>query len=139
MCIRDSYITYPALLNFPRPRLKAYPPESVIAEKVQTIVALGMANSRMKDYYDLFVIFQQIPIQTEVLSRAVAATFERRKTAIPKQIPIGLSQEFAADQIKQNQWQQFLRRYDFKDPAGSLSAVISFLQEKLVPVWEGIR
>ena len=134
-----DFITYPALLNFPAPRIKAYPPETVIAEKVQTIVALGMANSRMKDYYDLFVIFQQFPIDRENLSRAIQATFERRETAIPRQIPVGLSFEFAADSDKQNQWSQFLRRYDFQDPAGSLSAVIRLLQEKIVPIWEGIR
>jgi len=136
---KPGFITYPTLLNFPSPSLKAYPPESMVAEKVQAMISLGMANSRMKDYYDLFIIFKKYPLNTSKLSRAVEATFKRRKTDIPHTIPLGLSDEFALDQNKQNQWTQFINRYEFQDSSDSLPEVISFLRKKFLPIWKDIH
>jgi predicted nucleotidyltransferase component of viral defense system len=73
-------IDYPSLLDMERPRIRAYPPAQLIAEKFQAVVALGLANGRMKDYYDLWAIPKAMPIDDQALDTAIAATFERRTT-----------------------------------------------------------
>jgi Nucleotidyl transferase AbiEii toxin, Type IV TA system len=77
-------VDYPSLLDMPTPRLRAYPPETVVAEKVQAVVVLGMLNSRMKDFFDLWAISQTFPFDGVVLSDAMRATFTRRGTALPQ-------------------------------------------------------
>ena len=103
-------IDYPSLLNMPAPRLRAYPPETVVAEKFQALVALGMLNSRMKDFFDLWAISQTFSFDGGVLADAIAATFERRHTDIPTGTPVALTPAFAEDAAKQAQWRGFLRR-----------------------------
>ena len=76
-------LEYPSLLGFPAPRLSAYPRETVVAEKLETAVSLGMQNSRMKDFYDLWTMAREFEFEGAVLSHAIRNTFDRRKTAIP--------------------------------------------------------
>lgn len=76
-------IVFPTLLEFPAPKVAAYPKETAIAEKFEIMVKLGMANSRMKDYYDLWTLCQEFDFDGDVLSAAIRATFRRRKTALP--------------------------------------------------------
>ena len=76
-------IEYPVLLSLPAPKLRAYAPETVIAEKFQAMVALGRANSRMKDFYDVWTLSKTFRFAEERLAQAVAATFARRQTVIP--------------------------------------------------------
>lgn len=97
-------IEYPSVLDFPAVKLRAYPPESVIAEKFQAVVALGLINGRMKDYYDLWNIPNAIPINEAKLDNAIRATFERRGTDIPLERPPGMSVEFIEDEQKVRQW-----------------------------------
>jgi len=89
------------------PQIRAYPPATVIAEKFQAMVALGIANSRMKDYYDLWAIPKTIEIAAEELDAAIKATFERRGTAIPADRPPGLSAAFIQDETKLRQWRAY--------------------------------
>jgi hypothetical protein len=103
-------VNYPSLLDMPMPRLRAYPPETVVAEKVQALVALGMLNSRMKDFFDLWAISQTFQFDGAVLSDALRATFTRRVTTLPAERPIALTDAFAADAAKQAQWRAFIRR-----------------------------
>lgn len=103
-------IDYPSLLDMPTPRLLAYPPETVVAEKFQALVALGMLNSRLKDFFDLWAISETFSFDGPVLAEAVRATFERRDTALPRETPIALTPAFAEDTAKQAQWRGFLRR-----------------------------
>jgi hypothetical protein len=103
-------VDYPSLLDMPAPRLHAYPPETVVAEKVQALVALGMLNSRMKDFFDLWAISQTFPFEGPLLSDALRATFTRRATSLPVETPVALTQAFAEDAAKQAQWRAFLRR-----------------------------
>jgi hypothetical protein len=103
-------IEYPSLLDMPTPRLRAYPPETVVAEKFQALVALGMLNSRMKDFFDLWAISGTFPFEGAVLADAIRATFERRATPLPAETPVALTEAFAADAGKQAQWRGFLRR-----------------------------
>lgn len=103
-------IDYPSLLGLPCPRIRVYPKETVISEKLQAMVALGMLNSRMKDYYDIWIISKQFDFKGSELANAIRATFDRRNTAMPEQEPPGLTDEFCTDQTKVVQWKAFLAR-----------------------------
>jgi len=101
-------IDYPTLLDLPAPNLLAYPPETVVAEKYQAMVSLGMVNTRLKDFFDLWAIAGTFAFDGAVLAQAIQATFERRQTRLPQTLPIALTADFAAD--KQVQWRAFLAR-----------------------------
>lgn len=111
-----TWLDYPSLLNLPRPRLRAYSPETVIAEKLHAIVLLGSRNSRMKDYFDLHALAGENALDSLQIARAIAATFERRKTALPEAWPLGLSDGFARDATKRTQWKAFLDKNRLKAP-----------------------
>ncbi len=121
-------IDFPTMLEFPAPRLRAYPPETVMAEKFQALVALGMLNSRMKDFYDLWAIAITFRFEGAVLAEAIRATFERRATDVPAEEPIALTRAFADDPLKQSQWQGFLRRTAafVMPPSQSLTSTMPF-------------
>ncbi|MBE2243938.1 MAG: nucleotidyl transferase AbiEii/AbiGii toxin family protein [Burkholderiaceae bacterium] len=122
-------IDLPVLLDMPSPHLRAYPPETVIAEKFHAMVALGRANSRMKDYYDVWMLTRAFEIDSERLRRAIAATFTRRNTVVPVEVPDGLSDEFAVDAGKRRQWVAFAR--DLSGPIPGLDLVVRDLRETL--------
>ena len=116
-------IGYPCILDLPAPRLRAYARETVIAEKFQAMVALGRANSRMKDFYDIWLLSQSFPFDDDRLARAIAATFERRETEVPVNLPDALTPAFAEDEQKQRQWNAFLENVALRP--GSLADVIA--------------
>lgn len=122
-------IELPVLLDMPSPHLRAYPPETVIAEKFHAMVILGRANTRMKDYYDVWMLTSALDLEPERLRRAIAATFERRNTAIPAEVPDGLSDALAADPGKQRQWAAFARNLDDEPP--HFHFVVSQLRDRL--------
>jgi len=128
-----ALIEYPSLLDLPTPRLRAYPRETVVAEKYQALVMLGMGNSRMKDFYDLFVLASHFPFEGVILTRAIAATFKRRKTALPEQMALALTPDFARDPIKQRQWSGFLNRGRLGSTPPDLEAVINGIRTFLLP------
>jgi predicted nucleotidyltransferase component of viral defense system len=97
------------LLDQPAPNLRAYPYETVIAEKFQAMVALGLANTRLKDFYDIWILAQTYEFNDDRLAQAIAATFARRKTVIPTERPDGLTPAFASDPAKQQQWAAFVQ------------------------------
>jgi len=104
-------VSYPTLLDdVPAPALRAYPKATVVAEKLHAVTILGMTNSRMKDFFDLWVLLHDTTLDDAELQRALEATFARRQTTIPNALPIGLSDAFAADATKQVQWKAFLRK-----------------------------
>ncbi len=111
-------IDYPVMLgDQPAPRLRAYPRATVAAEKFEAIVSIGVTNSRMKDYFDLRALAREGVLDAATLADAVAATFARRGTALPNEIPIGLSNEFAEDATKRAQWKAFLAKNRLDAPA----------------------
>lgn len=121
-------IEYPVLLNdLPSPRLRAYPKYTVIAEKFHAICLLGLANSRMKDYFDLWVLLEDDTLDPCEMQRAVKATFSRRRMAMPTVMPVGLGDGFAADMAKQLQWRAFLGRNRLDELA--LSEVVRRLRD----------
>jgi hypothetical protein len=105
-----EWLDYPTLLDLPRPRLRAYPRETVVAEKLHAMVELGMRNSRMKDYFDVHALLREGALDTDTLARAIAATFERRRTVIPEGLPAGLSDAFLGDAGHTIQWQAFVAK-----------------------------
>lgn len=125
-------IDYPVLLeDLIPPRLGAYPVYTVVAEKLQAIVGLGMVNSRLKDYFDLQVLLEREQLDQDLLVEAVRRTFRARSTPVPIQVPLGLSNEFADDPEKQAQWRSFLQRNEL---AGQdLPVVVRLLRESLMP------
>ncbi len=104
---------YPVLLeDFPAPRLRTYPVYTVISEKLHAIALLGMTNSRVKDYLDLWVMLDRESLNMNTLAQAISATFTRRDMAVPTDLPMGLSDEFAADPSRQALWAAFIRKND---------------------------
>jgi predicted nucleotidyltransferase component of viral defense system len=124
-------IDYPSMLDLPTPRLKAYARETLIAEKFQAMVALGRANSRMKDFYDIWLLNQSFQFDDDRLARAIAATFERRGTEIPAELPDALTPAFAEDEHKQRQWNAFLENVALHP--GSLAVVIAGVAGFVMP------
>jgi hypothetical protein len=124
---------FPSLLHSNGPHLKAYPRETVVAEKFQAIVALGTANSRMKDFYDLLALARHFPFDGRTVSAAVRATFDRRTTPIPSRRPTGLSEAFASDLQKMAQWAAFTARTPLLIQLGSLSATVEEISSFIMP------
>jgi len=130
-------LEYPTLLKFPAPKLHAYSKESVVAEKFEAMVKLGMANSRMKDFYDLWVLARRFEFESGILAAAIQATFETRRTTLPKSSPLALQADFYELPSKQTQWRAFLRKSGLKADS-SLKEIIEVVREFVMPVVDGI-
>lgn len=128
-----QWIEYPSLLDLPKPRLRAYTPATVIAEKFHAITVLGMLNSRLKDYYDLYSISKGCDAMPAAIAKAIKATFERRNTVVPDAWPVGLTSEFADDVVKRRQWNAFLEKSRVTGPAlaQAIDAIRQLLSEPL--------
>jgi hypothetical protein len=120
------------LLDFPSASLLVYPPETVVAEKLEAAVSLGISNSRMKDFYDLHWLQAHLSFDGKILTEAVSNTFARRDTAIPDQAPIALTAEFSSDEEKNLQWSAFVRKGRL--PPVELAEVITDLSNFLLPI-----
>lgn len=125
-------VEYPALLEFPAPRIKGYPREALIAEKFHAMVQLGLLNSRMKDYYDIRALAQAFAFDGQTLLKSLRSTFSVRGRRMPESTPVGLSQDFASDFSKRLQWQAFARRLGA--PELDLRAVVAGVAAFLGPV-----
>jgi len=129
---------YPVILEeFEAPKLRVYPQYSVIAEKFEALTVLGIANSRMKDYFDLWILSRYSDFEGDVLRKAIQDTFAARKTNFPGKVPFGLTEVFAQDAQKNAQWQAFLRKNQLDAPA--LQNVIETIAIFLQPVVETNR
>lgn len=112
--------------------MRAYSPETVIAEKFQAVVALGIINGRMKDYYDLWAPPKAVDLDLDDLGVGIEKTFERRQTEVPKERPPGLSQEFAADATKSAQWCAYSEATEIEGV--SLAQVVDDIWTTLEPI-----
>jgi predicted nucleotidyltransferase component of viral defense system len=126
-------IDYPVMLDHPVPQLCAYPRETVVSEKFEALVRLGMTNSRMKDFYDLWVMSREFWFDGVTLCRAIAATFDRRETLLPTETPLALTHEFSADPSRGAQWVAFLRRLSIETGGTPLTVIMDDLREFLMP------
>jgi len=132
-------ISYPVILDLPAPQLRAYVRETVIAEKFNAMVELGFRNTRYKDFYDLWVLARTFDFDGRALSEAITATFSRRRTPIPTEIPIALTTDFSEAPLKKTQWQAFLRRAKLMEEDVSLDEIVSHLREFLLPLVEAAQ
>ena len=128
---------FPGLLDFPEPEVRAYRPETVVAEKLHGMVRYGRANTRMKDFYDVWRISRNAGIEGDALTSAVQATFGRRDTPLPEETPVALTEAFLEEPGKARQWEAFLQQVE-REKTG-LPEVIASLQDFLRPVLNAAR
>ncbi|MDR3211990.1 MAG: nucleotidyl transferase AbiEii/AbiGii toxin family protein [Planctomycetota bacterium] len=132
-------IEYPTFFEAPPLLLQAYPRYTMVAEKVEAMVKLGLANSRMKDFYDLWLVSRLFTFEGNVLRNAVENTFDRRRTTFPASIPFAFTPAFYTDPQKTVQWTAFVKKSKPDIPVGDLSSVINDLAVFLVPVIESLQ
>lgn len=134
-------LEFPALLDAPAPNIRAYPKETVLAEKLQAIVVLGAVNTRIKDYYDLLALARLFDFDGAVVRDAIVATFERRGTPLLSDTPIGLTTEFASDPQKIRLWDAFKGReallLEPGDLGGAVEDIAAFVRPPLVAAYAG--
>lgn len=128
-------VELPTLLDHPAPRLHGYRREVAIAEKLHAMVDLGLANSRMKDYSDVWFLARNFDFDGAELASAIRATFKRRQTPIPKGLPTGLTGEFAEAPAKLAQWKAFTRRTQLAVDAPTLQQAIDVTASFAGPVF----
>ena len=131
--VAPEEITFPVMLGMAAPKLRAYSRETVVAEKLEAIVKLGMLNSRFKDYFDLHYLAQKFSFDGVLLAKSIAGTFARRGTAFPEKRPSGLTPMFGSDPAKIRGWQAFWRKTGPKADAPTLEVVIELLVRFLEP------
>ena len=134
--------TFPGLLDFPEPGIKTYRPETVVAEKLHGMVRYGRANTRMKDFYDIWRISNGMELESEALISAIQATFRRRETEVPSETPVALTESFVEEPGKVRQWNAFISQIRDEQIGGeksqegklNLETVIPQLREFILPV-----
>jgi len=134
-----EWLDYPSLLDLPRPRLRAYRPETAIAEKVHAMVVLGSKNSRMRDFFDVHALAMHQPFDGARLAGALRATFARRRTTISDDPPIALTGAFAEVEGKRAQWAGFVRRNRLASAPPDLASVIGGIAGFVGPVLAAAR
>ncbi len=127
-------IEYPVILDYPPPCIRAYHPATVVAEKFNAMVVLGMMNSRLKDFYDVHVILDDMDIDDQVLADAIESTFKRRKTPLSDETPLVFTDGFINDETKETQWRAFLKRSLLTDYDMTFSQIVHGIQERLWPI-----
>jgi hypothetical protein len=124
-------VNYPVILDFPSPRLLCYSKESVVAEKFEIMVSLGILNSRMKDFFDIWSISRQFEFNGHILQEAIIKTFENRNTILPENID-AFTENFALE--KQLQWKAFKNRLSQEHLPENFADIVKELKEFLGPI-----
>ena len=124
---------FPTLLDRVPPRLKIYPKETIVAEKLEAVVVLGLRNSRLKDYYDLLYLSRNFSFEGEVLAEAINNTFTRRETSFPKSTPVGMTEKYINyDPVRRKDWKKLFQQGTM-DSRPKLSEAIASIREFLLP------
>ncbi len=132
-------VDYPTILpNSPAPHLAIYPRETVVAEKFEAMVDLDMTNSRLKDFYDIWMLSQSFDFDGPTLFEAISRTFERRKTVLPDEVPSALTEQFSRDAAKMTQWKSFGKRLRARE-LPPLTEIAEQLEKFLWPVVQGVH
>jgi hypothetical protein len=126
-------ITYPTILDYPAPLLRAYNRETAVAEKFEAMISLGRLNSRMKDFFDVWLLATASDFRGTELQAAVSATFRRRGTPIVEN-PQVFAPEFAKEPSKRAQWAGFLKHLRPTQAPADFSEAVAVIQEFLVPL-----
>lgn len=129
-------IEFPTLLDFPKPHVRAYPVETVIAEKLLAIIERGLTNSRMKDYFDLHYLRQTRNFDGLLLAKALRATAQRRGVTLSQDSPVGLGSEYGEDPMKQKQWAALMNRIGSEDSIRGFPEVVRQIAEFALPISE---
>jgi predicted nucleotidyltransferase component of viral defense system len=132
-------IDFPTMLPMAAPKLRAYRRETVVAEKLHAMVELGIANSRMKDFFDIWFLSQNFDFDGGVLAEAIKATFAKRKTQLPTEMPFALTEAFSKDDAKQKQWKAFSSRMSKGSSAAPLDQLLAIISPFLWPPLEALR
>jgi len=127
------WIELPELLDLGTPRLLGYTPESSIAEKFQAMVIFDIANTRIKDFYDIWTLARTRKFGGATLAEAIKATFKQRETSLPTEAPVALSNQFSGDMGKQALWKAFLRKGRLDTEGETIETVVSYLRGFLMP------
>jgi predicted nucleotidyltransferase component of viral defense system len=129
-------VDYPALLDSPAPHIRIYPRESVIAEKLHAANLFGDDNTRMKDFYDFFGLSRTFPFDGAILAQAIAATFERRGTALPSKLPLPVT--FFEDDARTVRWRGYLEKNGLSGASTDFAEVGQVVREFLKPLYEAL-
>ncbi len=140
----DAIIPEPVFIEIPRlladqipATMRAYRPETAIAEKFDAMICLGLANSRMKDFFDIHRLCATMDFDGDVLSNAIKQTFLRRGTQLPEETPIALTDAFWSDPIVVRRWHAFLQKNDL--PKVPLEAICAHIRKFLEPAYVAAR
>ncbi len=126
---------FPVLLDGAVPRLKTYPMATVIAEKAEIMITRGILNSRMKDFYDVWLLSELFSHDYTILAQAVRNTFGRRGVSIPTEPPEAFTEAFATDSMKVTQWKAFIRKNNLLNVPSEFATVVSRIAGFLIPVF----
>jgi hypothetical protein len=133
-----QFLSYPTILDLPAPQLHGYTVESVIAEKLETMVKRGIMNSRMKDFFDIWTLSKQFSFSSATLAEAIQATFNRRGTIIHT-APECFSKTFAMDSIKNAQWRSFIHKNQLELAPDTLTIVVERISQFLTPILQKLN
>lgn len=136
---RPKIFDYPVILDLPKPHLKGYPQESVASEKFEAIVKLGLLNSRMKDFFDIWLMMRQFDFDGLNLTEALKRTFEHRKTELPQKRPLFAEEIYDYKSDRQILWTAFLRKNDIKHAPNTLSATAKAIEKFLIKPLDAIH
>ncbi len=136
---KPKVIDYPVILDFPKPHLKGYPAESVVSEKFETIVKLGLLNSRMKDFYDILLMMRQFDFDGLKLVKALKGTFEHRKTSLPEHKLLFAEEIYDEKSDRQTLWKAFLRKGDIKYVPEKLCTTAREIEKFLIKPLDALR
>ena len=128
-----EFASFPVLLPMEAPRIRAYPREATIAEKFNAMVVLDIRNSRMKDFYDIWIMATTWEFHMEPLRAAIFASFERRGVPVPKEAPFALTDQFLNDAQKRQEWKAFASRLNPGSTVPQLDEVGAVLRGFLMP------
>ena len=129
---KTKIIDYPVILDLPKPHLNGYPQESVISEKLEAMIKLGPLNSRMKDFYDIWLMMRQFEFKGTHLIQAIKKTFNHRKTDIPKDKPLFADEIYDEKSDRQTLWSAFLKKGDIQHAPKTLSATAKEIENFLI-------
>jgi len=134
---KPEAIDYPAILDFPKPRLRGYAFETVVAEKFEAMIKLGALNSRMKDFYDVWLLIRQFVFDGRRLSGAIARTFKNRNMGLPEALPFFAPEIYSEESDRNRIWWAFLEKNELREPAKLREAAV-VIENFLQPVLDAI-
>ncbi len=136
---KPKTINYPVILDFPQPHLKGYPAESVVSEKFEAMVKLGLLNSRMKDFYDIWLMMRQFNFDGLKLVEALKGTFKHRKTPLPEHKPLFAEEIYDERSDRQTLWKALLKKGDIKYVPEKLRTTATEIEQFLIKPLDAIQ